>query len=867
MPPSAPAAAKRALPTKENALFKSLLQLYETRQYKRAQKIADQILKKVPEHGETTSMKGLVLYNLHKKEEGLELVKKGVLLDLTSHICWHVLGIVHKADRNYEEALKCYLQALRFDKDNINILRDAAQLQLQLRNYDGLQETRLTLLKLRPNLRLSWIGLAVAYQLRKQPAEACNVIEQYLKTLKGIPDYDVEHSELLLYYIRMLEEVEKYDAALQFLDSSAKARSIVDRRAIMTTRAHLLSKLGRTDEAEEGWKALIEHNSECYDYYRGYLSNKNIDLDHLTPETRETALSVFREFSSQLPRATAPKRWILTLSSGDEFKNSIREYLLSGFTRGIPSLYADVKSLYQDPEKLLVIGEIVEELAAQYSSQTQLTNGSASDPSDEPEPPTTYLWILYFLAQHKSYISPTDPTSSLALVDTAIQHTPTLPELHSIKARILKRAGDPVGASICMEEARKLDLQDRFLNTKSGKYILRDGQIEVASNIFGLFTKKDAPSPGTDLEEMQSLLYLVEEGKSYMGIGRLSMALKRFRGVAKTFNDFEDDQFDFHSYCLRRHTLNAHEGLLKFEDRLRSHPAYIASALNAARIYIRVHDDPSVIASSAPPKDTEEEKKAKKKAKKAAAKAPPPPPQNQAKDDDAPPPPPKDEDPDGMKLLSTGDPLLEASKLLRPLEPLQIPRVDIWMAIFDVALRRKKYLQALKAIEHALKLDNGHPELHHRIVEFKQTMSTALEGLPPHVKSFVQPSLDTLISPETILERYNTDFLQRRPGDPAVALGYAKALFKIGKAKEDVENAVFEIVNENVGPDILTSLEAVDFMETMLKSSRTAELKGALQARYPKSTVFKSTEERDQLRKALKEGTDNEEGKRETGPV
>lgn len=65
---------------------------------------------------ETTSMKGLVLTHTGRKEEGVELVRKGVRLDLTSHICWHVLGLVHKADRNYEEALKCYTQALRFDK-------------------------------------------------------------------------------------------------------------------------------------------------------------------------------------------------------------------------------------------------------------------------------------------------------------------------------------------------------------------------------------------------------------------------------------------------------------------------------------------------------------------------------------------------------------------------------------------------------------------------------------------------------------------------------------------------------------------------------------------------------------------------------
>jgi hypothetical protein len=43
--------AKRVLPSKESSLFRELLNLYETRQLKKGQKTADQILKKFPEHG------------------------------------------------------------------------------------------------------------------------------------------------------------------------------------------------------------------------------------------------------------------------------------------------------------------------------------------------------------------------------------------------------------------------------------------------------------------------------------------------------------------------------------------------------------------------------------------------------------------------------------------------------------------------------------------------------------------------------------------------------------------------------------------------------------------------------------------------
>lgn len=61
-------------------------------------------------------MKGLVLVHMGRREEGIDLVKKGVRLDLTSHIVWHVFGLIQKGEKNFEEALKSYGQALRFDK-------------------------------------------------------------------------------------------------------------------------------------------------------------------------------------------------------------------------------------------------------------------------------------------------------------------------------------------------------------------------------------------------------------------------------------------------------------------------------------------------------------------------------------------------------------------------------------------------------------------------------------------------------------------------------------------------------------------------------------------------------------------------------
>jgi tetratricopeptide (TPR) repeat protein len=125
---------------------------------------------------ETICMKGLILTHMGKRDEGLELVKKGIRLDLTSHICWHVFGLIQKGEKNYEEALKSYTQALKFDKVRL--------VQTQLRIFDGLVETRHTLLKIRPNMRQHWIALAVAYHLNGNLADAKKILEHYQLILK-----------------------------------------------------------------------------------------------------------------------------------------------------------------------------------------------------------------------------------------------------------------------------------------------------------------------------------------------------------------------------------------------------------------------------------------------------------------------------------------------------------------------------------------------------------------------------------------------------------------------------------------------------------------------------------------------------------
>lgn len=117
---------------KDQDLFRTVVSCFEQKQFKRGLKAADSILKKHPNHGETLAMKGIILNSMDRKGEAYDFVKQGLRNDVKSPICWHVFGLLYRSDGNYKEAAKCYLNALRIDSENQNILRDLSWLQIQV---------------------------------------------------------------------------------------------------------------------------------------------------------------------------------------------------------------------------------------------------------------------------------------------------------------------------------------------------------------------------------------------------------------------------------------------------------------------------------------------------------------------------------------------------------------------------------------------------------------------------------------------------------------------------------------------------------------------------------------------------------------
>ncbi|GMI78061.1 mutant,snc1-enhancing 6, EMBRYO DEFECTIVE 2753, OMISHA, NAA15 [Hibiscus trionum] len=708
-----------SLPPKEANLFKLIVKSYETKQYKKGLKAADQILKKFPDHGETLSMKGLTLNCMDRKSEAYELVRLGLKNDLKSHVCWHVYGLLYRSDREYREAIKCYRNALRIDPDNIEILRDLSLLQAQMRDLTGFVETRQQLLTLKPNHRMNWIGFAVSHHLNSNGAKAVEILEAYEGTLEDDypPDNErCEHGEMLLYKISLLEECGFLERALEELHK--KEPKIVDKLTYKEQEVSLLVKLGRLEEGANLYKALLIMNPDNYRYYEGlqkcfvlYSENGKYSAD----ETDQLD-ALYKSLAKEYTWSSAVKRIPLDFLQGDKFREAAVNYIKPLLTKGVPSLFSDLSPLYDHPGK----ADIIEQLVLELEHSIRI-DGRYPDRT-EKEPPSTLLWILFFLAQHYDRRGQYDVAFSK--IDEAIQHTPTVIDLYSVKSRILKHAGDLSAAASLADEARCMDLADRYINSECVKRMLQADQVALAEKTAVLFTKDG--DQHNNLHDMQCMWYELASGESYFRQSDLGRALKKFLAVEKHYADITEDQFDFHSYCLRKMTLRAYVEMLKFQDRLHSHAYFHKAAAGAIRCYLKLYDSPLNSPSEEDDntsKTASQKKKMKKQRKAERAKK-----EAEEKNEESNASgnskfgkrhiKPVDPDPHGEKLLKTEDPLSEATKYLKLLQKHSPDSLETHLLSFEVNLRKQKVLLAFQAVKQLLRLDAENPDSHRCLIKF-----------------------------------------------------------------------------------------------------------------------------------------------------
>ena len=737
-------------------------------------KLVKQILSnpETANHGETLAMKGYLLNCLGKKEEAYEFVRKGLRNDLTSHVCWHVYGLLQRSEHKYDEAIKCYRNALKYDENNITILRDLSLLQIQMRDLEGFCNTRCRLLELRAAQQVSWISLAVAYHLIGYHSTAANLLDRFREvqeeqkkqnSKRDEPDkthpiaIDYEQSELFLYQVMILQEAGSHKEALDFLNKHSS--QICDRLAVLEFKAQLLLALNRNPEAATLIQdQLIARNQENYSYYEQL--ERALNLNHSDEASR---LNLYQTLQQKYPRSQVPFKITLQfVESPERFKPLVDAYLKKYIQKCLPALFRNLRPVYnheygklihQLPAKDRIIYtsrayvfekytipsklKIIEEILLNYLEDLE-KNSSA-------EEKTLLLWVYYYLAQHFDFLGQYE--KALDYVRKANDHTPTLIEILTLKGKIYKHMGEIEKAVEQVQEAQRLDTADRYLNSKCAKYLLRANKISQAEDMCSKFTRAGVQVT-ENLNEMQCIWFQLETARAHHRMKQYGLALKKCYEIDAFFSEVTEDQFDFHTYCMRKMTLRAYVKLLRVEDILRSHEFFFKAAEIAISIYLNLHDEPLEAGKenqcdkkAEKQLSASELKKIKSKERKAAAK------QDQTKtrannhksnmseaDDskaknsssnsgDTPGADIKSTGFDPDSLVHTQDPLAQAVRFLTPLKTLAVKRIDTHLLAFEIYRRKQKLLLMLQSAKRAHNLDPSDPRLRSQLAQFQDIVT------------------------------------------------------------------------------------------------------------------------------------------------
>jgi peptide alpha-N-acetyltransferase len=208
------------------------------------------------------------------------------------------------------------------------------------------------------------------------------------------------------------------------------------------------------------------------------------------------------------------------VQAGDEFVAAADTYVRRFIDRGIPSLFSDLKPLYADPAKAQALQTLFERYAAALrktgsmpplshgaaasSSSSKAANGPSSSSSNGPsaangssssssapaggdgeDNPLT--WVLHYLSQHYDRLG--DTQKALEASEAALGLAPKVIELLLARSKVLKHAGDTVGAAVAADAARRADLADRYTNSMAVKALFAAGHMELAEQTALLFTR------------------------------------------------------------------------------------------------------------------------------------------------------------------------------------------------------------------------------------------------------------------------------------------------------------------------------------------------------------------------------------------
>ena len=796
--------------------------------------------------------------------------------------------MLHRSDRNYNEAIKAYKQALRIDPENIQILRDLSFLQVQMRDLNGFVSSRNQLLNLKSNAKNNWMAFALARHLAGDLDGAIKVIDTYLSTLsEGSSELGrcFESSELALYRNSIVaEKPNNYKAALDHL--GVVEGIVVDRGAWLMKRAEY--ELLLCDFAAARQSALLmmargmTENHAVHSLYMCAVLNLSGDVFQDTQNLKGTQTlatmivlsdeqkSALRdaydtELKPSFPKSHAVQRIPFSFMNMDDLCKALEGRCKKDLARGVPSLCAELYShvlieengRYRKPTDPVEIKPhpLFQRLVKMVDGfVSNLETMSKFDSTDESTQDLSVLYWAWFL-RAGMYELTGDFSKGIELLDKYLEKDSSCVDVYELKARLLKAAGDIVAASECLDKGREMDMSDRYINNQTTKYLLQAGKEDEALKRIALFTRHEG-NPEQNLYDMQCSWYELELAECLLRKGERGKSLKKFSAVAKHFEDFNEDQFDFHAYCLRKITLRAYINVLRYEDVIFGQEYFCRAASGITGIYLYLADNPDKEEEEEPDYSTmtaAERKRAKAIARKKKRKTDA---EKEKKEETA-----KqrangdkgkqgkggkpsfiDEDPDGEDLLKK-DALEEGKKYSSMLAMYAPKEIETWILRYDVAIRRGKALICLQALHKARAIDPNSSALFTRIVDFEKKRQN-FAGLSPTVSKLLDDEAPTLIG-NTTLNDYVKSTVARVRADSTTDLllrtEVAKAMVgcKVGSVSEAAQLITKDGLDcKNVTVETCqTALSALTGLGDEA-AKLAVDWKGLVKAKFPLASVF-----------------------------
>ena len=344
--------------------------------------------------------------------------------------------------------------------------------------------------------------------------KAVTVLDSFLKSMeKHISNQEL--SETLLYKARILEEMGKFAEMFEFLTvNKTKVRDSPTWHE-MATRAALGA--GYLQEALKIVLDLIAINSENPKYFQWFFEAKGFKND-------AEKLEGIQELKEKFPKSVGVEREELNLVHED-IPLKLHGYVVKRIRKGIPSIFSDIRSLLAEKARGEAILNYTKLNVESLKSNKSFIDINTKEPSDKTEQPQSIMWTLYLYSQLLDHFARYE--EALTFINEAIDHTPTVPDFYLFKSKILKHLKILDKAAESSEQARILDLGDRYLNNKSAKYLLKNNQITEAEEIMALFSKEKANE--LNVHDMQSMWFELELAEAHFRLGNYQKAADEFK--------------------------------------------------------------------------------------------------------------------------------------------------------------------------------------------------------------------------------------------------------------------------------------------------------------------------------------------------